>query len=74
MAPFAPLAAEKLWKMIGESGSVHEPGRLLSSGAEPPTKIGKPEPLFQKLPKDFLEKVDEMLNVVRKRVEAQRPI
>ncbi len=74
MAPFTPIAAEKLWKMIGEEGSVHEHGKLLSSGAEPPSKIGKPEPLFQKLPKDFLEKVDELLNEVRKKVEAQRPI
>ena len=74
MAPFTPLAAEKLWKMIGEGGSVHDRGRLLSSGKEPPSKISKPEPLFKKLPKDFLENVEKTLEEVRKRVEAQRPI
>jgi len=74
LAPFAPLAAEKLWRMIGEEGSVHERGRLGESGREPPERIGKPEPLFHKLPKDFLEKVDQLLEEARRKVEKRRPI
>ena len=74
LAPFAPLAAEELWKMIGEEGSVHERGRLLESGREPPREVGEPKPLFQKLPKDFLERIDELLEEARKKVEKVRPI
>lgn len=74
LAPFAPSAAEELWKMIGEPGSVHERGKLLTSGSEPAGEVKEPKPLFQKLPKDFLERVDELLEEARRKVEKLRPI
>ena len=76
MAPFTPLAAQKLWEMVGEEGNVHELGRLLNEhGKDPKREIGEPEPLFKKLPEEFKdsERVEEMISKIREEVEKERP-
>ncbi len=76
LAPFTPRSATKLWRMLGLEGDVHEKGRLKDAGrlvVEPGHKIGKPEPLFKKLPGDFLEKADKILEEARRKVAKKRP-
>jgi len=76
LAPFVPASAEKLWRMLGLEGSVHDKGRwneakklLLAPGH----RIGKPEPLFRKLPPDFPEKAEELVKQAREKVMEKRP-
>ncbi len=76
LAPFTPEAAEKLWRMLGLEGSVHERGRWREAGKlvlKPGHRIGKVEPLFRKLPPDFEKKAEELLAEARKRVMERRP-
>jgi len=52
-APYLPDSAQRLWRMLGEDGSVHEAD--WSAALEPPepgSRIGDPEPLFEKLDED----------------------
>ncbi len=75
LAPFIPSTAEKLWRMLGFKDSVHEqpwmaPTQLI---IKPGHRIGKPEPLFRKLPPDFLNKINEILETARKKVQEKRP-
>ncbi len=55
MAPFMPHAAERLWQMLGEKGSVH--AAAWADAASPlaeGTALAQPEALFRKLdPKDI---------------------
>ncbi|BAA80114.1 methionyl-tRNA synthetase [Aeropyrum pernix K1] len=75
LAPFTPDAADRLWSMLGLAGSVHEAvwdewlDRPLPGGA----RIVRVEPLFQKLPDDFLERVDEIVEDARRRAREKRP-
>ena len=53
LAPFTPNSADRLWRMLNLPGSVHEASwdealRPLEAGHA----IGKPEPLFKKVPED----------------------
>ena len=76
MAPFMPASAEKLWKMLGLEGSVHEKGRWRDAGKlilRPGHRIGRVEPLFRKLPKSFKDELPRMLEEARKRVNERRP-
>lgn len=50
MAPFTPFAADRLWRMLGQKGSVHDAGweaALAPIGAQ--TELGEPKILFAKL-------------------------
>ena len=76
LAPFTPEAAEKLWKMLNMPGSVHEPGRWKEAGKQivkPGHRIGKPEPLFRKLPADFDKRIVDELPKIREKVMEKRP-
>lgn len=75
MAPFTPRASAKLWNMMNL-------GREIPRGAMKKAfeveileghTIKKPEPLFRKLPSEFLKKVDRMLKDIRMRVDKSRP-
>ncbi len=75
LAPFTPSSADRLWRMLGFKTSVHEQ-RWETAAAfpvKPGQKIGKVEPLFRKLPEDFVEKADKLLAEARKKAAEKRP-
>ncbi|BEP17687.1 methionine--tRNA ligase [Pyrofollis japonicus] len=77
LAPFTPVSAEKLWRMLNLEGSVHQKGiwsKVASTFiVKPGHKIGKPEPLFKKLPADFENKAPKLLEEARRKVMEKRP-
>ncbi|MEB3860723.1 MAG: methionine--tRNA ligase [Desulfurococcales archaeon] len=75
LAPYTPDAAERLWNMLGMDGSVHEAvwDEHLEKPPEPGSMIRDVEPLFKKLPPDFLERIDEILEEARRRANEKRP-
>lgn len=75
LAPFTPDAADKIWRMLGHSGTVHEAlwDVELDKPPAPGTRLGKVEPVFSKLPPDFLDKIDDILDEARRRAENKRP-
>ncbi|NOZ89450.1 MAG: methionine--tRNA ligase [Crenarchaeota archaeon] len=76
LAPFVPASAEKLWRMLNLEGSVHEKGRWQQAAKpmlEPGHEIGKPEPLFRKLPQDFPQRAPKLIEEARRRVMEKRP-
>ncbi len=76
LAPFVPASAEKLWRMLNLEGSVHDRGRWNEAKKpmlKPGHHIGKPEPLFRKLPPDFPDKAEELVREARKKVMEKRP-
>jgi len=51
LAPFVPSSAEKLWSMLGMEGSVHQASwEEALEPLKPGHRVGKPEPLFRKVP------------------------
>ncbi len=75
LAPFTPDAAERLWKMLGMKGSVHEAiwDKELDKPVPPGTRLGEIEPLFKKLPQDFLDRIDEIIEEARRKANEKRP-
>lgn len=77
LAPFTPISAEKLWYMLNLEGSVHQKGIWGKVAGtfivKPGHKIGKPEPLFKKLPADFESKAPKLLEEARRKVMERRP-
>lgn len=58
LAPITPQTAEKIWKLLNLSGSVHQ--QLLSEATKeltPEHKIVKPEPLFKKVSLSDVENI-----------------
>lgn len=56
--PYLPSTGEKLWKSLNLPGSVHEQrwDSAAEPGLKPGHKIGKPEPLFEKLSNEAISK------------------
>lgn len=56
LAPYLPSASERLWESLNLPGSVHKQrwDSAVEPGLKPGHKIGKPEPLFGKLPSKTL--------------------
>ncbi len=75
LAPFTPDAAQRLWEMLGYQGSVHEAiwDEWLDKPLTPGQKLGKVEPLFKRLPDDFLERLPEIIERAREKAEEKRP-
>ncbi len=76
LAPFTPAAAARLWSMLGLEGTVHSKGLWLRAGEpllKPGHRIGKPEPLFRKLPPDFPQKAEKLIQEARRKVMERRP-
>ena len=65
----------KLWNMLNLPGSVHEAkwSEAKELTIKPGHEIKKPQPLFKKLPPDFLEKVNDILLEARRKAHAKRP-
>ena len=75
LAPITPRAATRLWRML-KLGDEIPRGALRSAFElviEPGHELSKPEPLFRKLPPDFLNKVNELVAKARREAEAERP-
>lgn len=67
-APFTPFAAEKLWKILDLSGSVHEQRWSEALERLPPHhKIAKAEPLFRKIEAEEAE-LNERLEKIREKL------
>ena len=74
MAPITPAASRKLWRMLGRDDSIEDAGwDEINKDVEPGTPIPEPEPLFAKLPPDFLERVDDIVEEARRKARAKRP-
>lgn len=75
--PFTPSASERLWSMLGVKIKIEEIvlGKRAFHPLEPGTRISEEiEPLFKKLPEDFVERVEkEILPRVRERIQFNRP-
>ena len=72
--PVMPASAERLWKQLGQSGSVRDErieyveGNPVVGLIAPGTKVGKPEPIFPRLDKAAtLAKLDELAEADRNR-------
>jgi methionyl-tRNA synthetase len=76
LAPFVPSSAERLWRMLGMGETVHKPGiwsEARNFMIRPGHRIGKPEPLFRKLPEDFEKNAEKLLREAREKVMEKRP-
>jgi methionyl-tRNA synthetase (EC 6.1.1.10) len=75
MAPFMPGVADDLWGQLGMEGRVSETpwGDELRKGPRPGQRLGEVHPLFKKLPRDFLDKIDEVIKEARARANDKRP-
>jgi len=75
MAPFTPRASTKLWNIMNLGREIPRGAMRKAFDIEIPEGhvIKKPEPLFRKLPSDFLKKVDHMLKDIRVKVDKSRP-
>ncbi|NAZ12326.1 MAG: methionine--tRNA ligase, partial [Desulfurococcales archaeon] len=72
--PFIPSSSRRILAMLNigdiNPGDYREAGKL---AIKPGHRISKPEPIFQKLPQDFLEKVDQIVEEARRKVREKRP-
>ncbi|MEM0179375.1 MAG: methionine--tRNA ligase [Fervidicoccaceae archaeon] len=72
--PIIPSSMRRVYKMIGMPGPTNgELSNLELMLVKPGQRIEKPEPIFKKLPQDFLERIDDILNEARKRALDKRP-
>ncbi len=74
LTPFIPETAEKLWKMLGYNDSIQN--HMLDEIDKPIDEgntIRDIKPLFNKLPPDFLEKIDSIIEDARRRANRKRP-
>lgn len=72
--PIIPSASEKLWDLLnlGDiSKEIFNPEHILT--LKPGHKIKKPKPLFKKLPAEFINNINEILNKAREKALRKRP-
>ncbi|MGC9209687.1 MAG: methionine--tRNA ligase [Acidilobus sp.] len=75
IAPFMPRVADDLWGQLGLEGSVNESPlpRELKQELRPGTRLGDVHPPFRKLPRDFLERIDKIVEEAREKANEKRP-
>jgi len=74
MSPITPASSSKVYEMLGLEGP--KVGELRDASLDfikPGQKIRKPQPLFSKLPPDFLDRVEELLSNAREKASKKRP-
>ena len=72
--PIMPGTAEKLWHMLGIKTELRKEGwKTINEPIEKCVDIPEPQPLFKKLPPDFLEKAEQILEEARKKAKKKRP-
>lgn len=76
--PITPNASRRMWRMLGYGENIEnaryprekdEAFKLVEGGR----RIGKPEPLFRKLPQWFIEKIDSIIEQARQEAQKDRP-
>lgn len=72
--PVTPEASERILGMLAlpapKPGDYPRAGDLV---IEPGHKINKPSPVFRKLPSDFLNKIDKLVEEARRKARSKRP-
>jgi len=74
LAPFVPESSARILKILNLSEV--KPGEYPSAAefrVPAGHRINKPEPVFSKLPSDFLEKIDEIVLQAKAKAESKRP-
>ncbi|MEM4655880.1 MAG: class I tRNA ligase family protein, partial [Acidilobaceae archaeon] len=74
IAPIMPKTAQKLWSMLGLEGDVNKivwDEELYKETNQ--FNIRRVEPLFTKLPPDFLDKVESIIEEARRKAALKRP-
>mgnify|MGYP001772856648 CR=1 FL=1 len=68
LAPVIPESAQKMWEMLGYTGSVEEAGwQEARKTVKPGLRIGEPLPIFRKISDDELKRMQEKLATIRSR-------
>ncbi len=73
--PVTPEASERILGMLALPAP--KPGDYPIAGdlvIEPGHKINKPNPVFRKLPSNFLDKIDEIVEEARRKARLKRPL
>lgn len=73
MEPILPFSAEKLWRILGNEGSVHDQAWDEISSSQFPVghKLGKVEILFQKMDKKLIQPEIERLQKIAEELKPQ---
>ena len=73
MEPILPFSAEKLWRILGNEGSVHDQAWDEISSSQLPVghKLGKVEILFQKMDKKLIQPEIERLQKIAEELKPQ---
>ncbi|NIA30977.1 MAG: methionine--tRNA ligase subunit beta, partial [Actinobacteria bacterium] len=73
MEPILPFSAEKLWRILGNEGSVHDQAwdEISSSGLTAGHKLGKVEILFQKMDKKMIRPEIDRLRKISEALKSQ---
>ncbi|NOY61322.1 MAG: methionine--tRNA ligase [Calditrichaeota bacterium] len=73
MEPILPFSAEKLWRILGNEGSVHDQAwdEISSSGLTAGHKLGKVDILFQKMDKKMIRPEIERLQKISEALKSQ---
>ncbi|MDP8002753.1 MAG: methionine--tRNA ligase [Caldisphaera sp.] len=75
LSPFMPKISEKIFYQLGfdtDSNRISL-NDIISYRIKPNTKINKIEPLFKKLPDDFLYTLDQIIKNAKEKAEEERP-
>lgn len=74
LSPITPSSSKKIYNMLGMEGPKEgELNSLHFFVIKPEQRIEKPQPVFNKLPPDFLDRVDEIVAEAKKRASERRP-
>ena len=75
LAPFMPGVSDDLWSQLGMLGSVHDAiwTSELRRGPKQGTRLRDVHPPLRKLPRDFLDRVERVIEEARERANEKRP-
>ncbi|MEM2204335.1 MAG: methionine--tRNA ligase [Sulfolobales archaeon] len=73
--PLTPNAAKRIWRMLGYEEPLERSRYPLQKSfiIPPGRKIGRVEPLFKKLPHNFIERIEKIIVEAREKAQKERP-
>ncbi|AFZ71077.1 methionyl-tRNA synthetase [Caldisphaera lagunensis DSM 15908] len=73
--PFMPSTSDTIWKQLGYNYSIKEIkfDDIINSKLKSGMKISNITPIFKKLPNDFLENIDKIIEKARDEANSERP-